>query len=424
MGKVYYDMGFLSSDEVVECSASDLVGEYVGQTGPKTKQVFERALGKVLFVDEAYRLAEGPFAKEAMDELVGILTQDAFIGKLIVILAGYDQEMNQLLAVNTGLSSRFPEEIYFENMAPAHCLKILAKKLAKEDIACPEVTDAASEHYRTMLALLQQLSALPSWGNARDMGTLAKQMVRTAFKTVASVAPGDALTLSGADAVACIQAMLDERLARVRNLPPTQRFSGAPPPLPVQTREPPLATPPATSTATAHATDTAPPPEALEERTAEPAAASGRDPGVSDAVWAQLQSDKKAALDLTRRREEELRALEQAAEEARQAAERAKALEADMARRAREAAADAELKRKFEEQRLKRLAAEAEAERRRRAAEEQRRKEMEERRREAKAQEKLRHMGVCVAGYRWIKQGGGYRCGGGSHFVSDAQLEM
>lgn len=76
MGQVYYDMGFLSSVEVVECSASDLVGQYVGQTGPKTKKLFEKALGRVLFIDEAYRLSQGQFAQEAIDELVGILTQE------------------------------------------------------------------------------------------------------------------------------------------------------------------------------------------------------------------------------------------------------------------------------------------------------------------------------------------------------------
>jgi hypothetical protein len=56
MGQVYFDMGFLSSPDVVECSASDLVGQYVGQTGPKTKKQLEKALGKVLFVDEACML--------------------------------------------------------------------------------------------------------------------------------------------------------------------------------------------------------------------------------------------------------------------------------------------------------------------------------------------------------------------------------
>ena len=80
MGQVYYSMGFLSSTEVVECAASDLGdlgGEYVGQTGPKKKKLFDSALGKVLFIDEAYRPSEGHFAKEAIHELVGILTQDS-----------------------------------------------------------------------------------------------------------------------------------------------------------------------------------------------------------------------------------------------------------------------------------------------------------------------------------------------------------
>lgn len=53
MGQVYFDMGLLSSTDVIECAASDLVGQYVGQTGPKTRQKLEQGLGKVLFVDEA-----------------------------------------------------------------------------------------------------------------------------------------------------------------------------------------------------------------------------------------------------------------------------------------------------------------------------------------------------------------------------------
>ena len=60
----------------------------VGQTGPKTKKLFEKALGKVLFIDEAYRLSRGHFAQEATDELVGLLTHSNFKSKLIVILAG------------------------------------------------------------------------------------------------------------------------------------------------------------------------------------------------------------------------------------------------------------------------------------------------------------------------------------------------
>ena len=110
LGQVYFDMGFLSSADVIECSASDLVGQYVGHTGPK------KALGKVLFIDEAYRLSQGHFAQEAMDEIVDIMTKDKFMNKLVFILAGYD-DMNKLLRVNPGLASRF-SEIYFSNMTP------------------------------------------------------------------------------------------------------------------------------------------------------------------------------------------------------------------------------------------------------------------------------------------------------------------
>jgi hypothetical protein len=80
MGKVFYDMGFLSTPEVLECSATDLVGNYVGQTGPKTQKLLEKGLGKVLFIDEAYRLAEGGFATEAMDESTASQNQNTSRG--------------------------------------------------------------------------------------------------------------------------------------------------------------------------------------------------------------------------------------------------------------------------------------------------------------------------------------------------------
>lgn len=217
MGKVYYDMGFLSSSEVIECSASDLVAQYVGQTGPKTMKVFERALGKVLFVDEAYRLAEGQFAKEAMDELVGILTNERFIGKLIVILAGYDHDMNRLLSANAGLSSRFPEEICFTHLPAEHCLAILARRLERHDVVCDALYQPESQTYCAMVRRLHELATLPAWGNARDIGTLAQRMVRIALAQAASsdlATDATALPLRNADALACVQTMLNERQSR------------------------------------------------------------------------------------------------------------------------------------------------------------------------------------------------------------------
>lgn len=111
-------MGFLTSVDVEECSATDLIGQFVGQTGPKTIAKLQKALGKVLFIDEAYRLGEGHYATEAINELVDSLTKPQFMNEMIVILAGYEKDMNHLMSVNEGLSSRFPEEVIFTNLRP------------------------------------------------------------------------------------------------------------------------------------------------------------------------------------------------------------------------------------------------------------------------------------------------------------------
>jgi SpoVK/Ycf46/Vps4 family AAA+-type ATPase len=88
MGKVFYDMGFLATAELIDVSVTDVVGQYVGQTGPKVQQLLDKALGKVLFIDEAYGLGDGHFAKEAMDELVDYTTKTKYHKKLVIILAG------------------------------------------------------------------------------------------------------------------------------------------------------------------------------------------------------------------------------------------------------------------------------------------------------------------------------------------------
>ena len=129
MGAIFYEMGFLASKEINEHSASDLIGSYVGQTAPKTRKIFENSLGRVLFIDEAYRLGTGQYGTEATDEMVTMLTSERFASKLIVILAGYEDDMNRLMVSNTGLSSRFEEELVFENIAPGHCKVILSTEL-------------------------------------------------------------------------------------------------------------------------------------------------------------------------------------------------------------------------------------------------------------------------------------------------------
>ncbi|KXT07703.1 hypothetical protein AC578_10169 [Pseudocercospora eumusae] len=132
MGRIYRDLGILATDEVLEKSASDLVGQYVGHTGDKTKKLLESALSKVLLIDEAYRLAKGDFAKEATDELVDLLTKPQFARKLIVILAGYDHDIERLMATNPSLTSRFPEKIPFQGLSLESCATLLTLRLARE----------------------------------------------------------------------------------------------------------------------------------------------------------------------------------------------------------------------------------------------------------------------------------------------------
>ncbi|PBK99912.1 hypothetical protein ARMGADRAFT_523274 [Armillaria gallica] len=158
-----------------------------------------------------------------------------------------------------------------------------------------------------------------------------------------------------------------------------------------------------------------------------PEGVDARDPGVSDAVWNQLQMDKAAEIEAAKRLEEDIRKAEEAKAEAvrKEAEEQERTRQLELAAaRERDFVKQQELKRQREAQRLKELRAREERERReaelraRREAEEKARKE------DQKAQAKLRQMGVCDAGFRWIKQGHGYRCAGGYHFVSSGELGL
>ena len=416
MGQVYYDMGFLSSAEVIECSASELVGQYVGQTGPKTKKLFEKALGRVLFIDEAYRLGEGPFAKEAMDELVGILTQPNFLSKIVVILAGYDQEMNQLLAVNTGLSSRFPDEVIFRHMRPADCLELLKRELKKNNITLEDFDDETSETFDNFI---NQLSELPSWGNARDIKTLAKEMAKGVLLKVADGDPDDKLTLDASDALTDVLRMLMTRQERTGNKPNNTASTSQG--LPVQTLNPgPALAPPPTSIASPTIKTRAPPKKIMET------AKQGdikRDAGVTDAVWRQLQADKQAVENTAKGLQEEIRVAQQNAKEAAKREKAEKALAKQLTeKQAKDAAEQNELKRKQEEARLRECEARAERERIAAVLAARQREQAEQKHKEDRAQAKLREMGVCAQGFRWVKQANGYRCAGGMHFVSDREL--
>ncbi|TGO30099.1 hypothetical protein BPAE_0008g00910 [Botrytis paeoniae] len=223
--KVYYDMGFLSDETVIECSATDLIGKYVGHSGPKTAKVLEKALGKVLFIDEAYRLAphteSHSFTSEVVSELVDLLTKPKFHGNLIVILAGYEEEINSLLSANPGLASRFPDEMNFPALTPLHCLQILEIKLGLAGITIPILKQTEQREYEQLLRVMTFLTATHSWGNARDVETLAKAICRTVFLEMA--AEGE-LVCTAENATMAIEVMLHERRQRAYTALPPPRY--------------------------------------------------------------------------------------------------------------------------------------------------------------------------------------------------------
>jgi hypothetical protein len=415
-------MGFLSQVKVIECSATDLIGQYVGQTGPKTIKQLELGLGSVLFIDEAYRLGEGPFAQEAINELVDSMTKEKFAGKMVIILAGYDNHMNRLLSVNEGLSSRFADEVIFSPLSPENCLSVLKNVLGREKVVISDIGDVTQ--HEPFLGLISQLTKLPSWGNARDMITLGKSMIRTAYQDNLPATTDGLLPLSYKSAMECIGSMVKDKQSRaaviqhpkIDSLMPSQTMDSP--------REAPKLSFNTSTSSRANNNDAGEEPQTALPRPVDPDEVS-RDAGVSDAIWAQLQNDKIAAEAKAQRFLDEQRKLEELMKKQEETEKKAMA-EAVVEKEAKnEVEAEArERLRIREEARLRALKAKAERERiakeleRRRAEEEKRRKQ------EAQAQAKLRQMGVCCMGFQWIKQAGGYRCAGGSHFVGDAQLGM
>ena len=125
-GRLLAALGVLGSGQVIEVSRPDLVGEYIGHTAHRTREAFERARGGVLFIDEAYALnppaARNDFGREAIDTLVKLMEDHR--DEVVIIVAGYGDEMAAFLAANAGLQSRFTRHIHFGHYSPDELVAI------------------------------------------------------------------------------------------------------------------------------------------------------------------------------------------------------------------------------------------------------------------------------------------------------------
>lgn len=125
LAKMLHRMGLLGKGHFIEAERADLVGEYIGHTALKTRELVKKALDGVLFIDEAYSLARGgekDFGKEAIDALVK--SMEDHNNQFVLILAGYPAEMDEFMTLNPGLPSRFPIQIEFLDYTVDQLLKI------------------------------------------------------------------------------------------------------------------------------------------------------------------------------------------------------------------------------------------------------------------------------------------------------------
>lgn len=134
IGKLFYQMNVLSKGHLIEAERADLVGEYIGHTAQKTRDLVKKALGGILFIDEAYSLARGgekDFGKEAIDTLVKHMEDKQH--DFVLILAGYPKEMDNFLSLNPGLLSRFPLVVDFPDYSVDDLMEISNRMIAERE---------------------------------------------------------------------------------------------------------------------------------------------------------------------------------------------------------------------------------------------------------------------------------------------------
>lgn len=173
--ELYKEIGLLSKGQLIEVERADLVGEYIGHTAQKTKEQIKRALGGVLFVDEAYSLCRGgekDFGREAIDVLVKAMEDHK--NDFVLILAGYTNEMNQFLNSNSGLVSRLPIQIEFADYNANELLNIIKQMYnIREYYLEPQ----AEEYLKTVF---NQVTARrnKNFGNARTIRNIMEASLR------------------------------------------------------------------------------------------------------------------------------------------------------------------------------------------------------------------------------------------------------
>lgn len=164
MGAIYKEIGLLESGHLVEARRSDLIGQYIGQTTPKTEAVIKSAMGGVLFIDEAYSLVEGynqgrSFGEDCITTLLLAMENDR--GNFALIVAGYPEEMRQFIDSNPGLRSRFNQSWHFRDYTNEELVSIVLRFVRKNEYV---LADGCKER---LLEAFSSIHRDKFFGNAR-----------------------------------------------------------------------------------------------------------------------------------------------------------------------------------------------------------------------------------------------------------------
>lgn len=222
MADILHRLGYIRTNKLVSVTRDDLVGQYIGHTAPKTKEVLKRAMGGVLFIDEAYYLYrpenERDYGQEAIEILLQVMENQR--DDLVVIVAGYKDRMERFFQSNPGFRSRIGHHIEFPDYTLSELMAIAELMLARQNY---RFDDAAREAFREYLQIRM---TRPQFANARSVrNALDRARLRQAVRLVEQGAQGAVL---GVDALRTITAE-DIRKSRVfRGGIDTPRDAGGP----------------------------------------------------------------------------------------------------------------------------------------------------------------------------------------------------
>ena len=185
MGEILQSMDILPTSRVVEASRATLVGKYMGETPKIVNNMCDKAMGGILFIDEAYTLSDGgdQYGKEAIDTLMKRMEDDR--GKFVVIAAGYKDKMDEFLAMNAGLASRFTHKLHIEDYNEDELLAIFKHMAQKE-----QYTLSPEAEYKALDTIYKMVLAKnDSWGNAREMRNLLDVTIQKLSERVSHMPP-------------------------------------------------------------------------------------------------------------------------------------------------------------------------------------------------------------------------------------------